>query len=390
MLKENKKLIGAILLVIIIALIMTILGRGKADDNLASYTQTDRVETVDGTTSTSETKIDTFIYTDSENNFSVSIPKDWKQATEGNIQSFVHQATGTAVLISVLDYDSSVNNQTAETLAANITQNGYTYVNYNKVSNSQYELIYQDMKNSTYDYLEEVYWDRTKIIKMLFVTNDEYYDTMLPYFQEIMNSFVWSKTSEIPEGYYIYYNESGDFELLVPDSWTTGTSSNALVGYDENSGASFTVTLNEYSDKLSNITATDIVNLYKGSKDNFIMSQYNTSEKEVTAKATYISDNVQMTEEIYMFTNGKYLCSIVFDYEAGTIDESLCSTCGSYFRFINNYFETADTNSESIEETSTVSETAESSEKITENSTNKTTKETSSTSGNITEQTSKE
>lgn len=336
MLKENKKLIGIILLVIIIALVITILGRNKADDNLASYMQTDRIETVDGVIASSEAKIDTFIYTDSENNFSVSIPTEWKQATEGNTQSFVHQATGTAVLISILDYDSSINNQTAESLAATVTQNGYTYVNYNKVSNSQYELIYQDMKNSIYDYLEEVYWDRTKIIKMIFVTNDKYYDTMLPYFQEIMNSFVWSRTSAIPEGYFIYYNKAGDFELLVPDSWTIGTSSNAFVGYDENSGASFTVTLSDYSGNLSNVTATDIVNLYKNSKSNFIMSQYNTSETEVTAKATYVSDNIQKTEEIYMFTNGKYLCNIVFDYEAGTIDESLCSTCGSYFRFMTH------------------------------------------------------
>lgn len=335
----SKKIIFWVVIVMIIASIMTVCSRNESNDNLASYTQDNRVEVINDNNTDNDQEIETYIYTDNEHNFSLSIPKEWTQVKEGDSVTFVHTPTGVAVQVQVLDYYGSVNNTTAETISAEVLQAGYTYVNFNKVSNSQYEVVYQDYQNQTYDYLEEVYWDRENIVKLVFVTPDEYYDTMLPYFQTVMDSFVWSKASPIPDGYYLYYVDSIDMEILVPNGWVMGASGDAIVCMDEASGAQFTVTLSDYTGTLDSVTATDLVSLLRGNKSNFIMSQYNASETSVNAIATYLLDNIQITEHVYMYVNGQVMCTIMFDYEYGTIDESIPSTCGDYFRFLTMYFD---------------------------------------------------
>ena len=333
----SRKIILIGIIVIIIAFVMTMAGRGTADSSLPSYSSENRVEVVENNSNEGQ-DIETFIYTDDENSFSLSIPSGWTQVNQGDYTSFIHQPTGTAVQIQVLDYDPSVNNMTADTMSLSVAQNGYTYVNFNKVSSSQYEVIYQDYGTSTYDYLEEVYWDREKVIKLVFVTEDTYYDSMLPYFQEIFGSFVWQKVDPIPDGYSLYYSEAGDMELCVPDGWALGASSDALVCYDESTGAQFTVTLESYAGDLSSMTAVDVSSAIRGTKSNFIMQQYIPGTDQLCAITTYMVDGTQYQGYVYMYCNGQYLCTVSYDYPAGVFDDSVVTTSASYFRFLSSYF----------------------------------------------------
>ena len=76
--------------------------------------------------------------------------------------------------MEVFAYNPAINNVAADTLSASITQDGKTFKNFTRKSASSYEVMYQDLKNSTYDYIEEVYWDREHIIPVSYTHLDVY------------------------------------------------------------------------------------------------------------------------------------------------------------------------------------------------------------------------
>lgn len=331
---KNQKWLVFILGMVLFSVIMTMMSKNSANNELTAASSFEQVDTEDGREDTEE--IETFIYT--ADNYSMNIPSGWTKVIQNGYDTFIHQPTGTSVQIQELDYDPTVNNATADLLSMQIAQEGNTFVNFLRVTDCQYELVYQDYQTSTYDYIEEVYWDREKIIRLVFIADDQYYDRMQSYFQTVVDSFAWDRQDPIPDGCVLSYSETGDFEFCVPDTWVYGDSSDTIYCYDQDSGSNVTITLSEYTDSLEKLTANEMASAIIGNKSNYIMQRFNTDKTSATAFATYLKDSVQISEYSCFFVNGRYLATATFDYEDGMIDETTITDCIGAFRFLHDYF----------------------------------------------------
>ena len=276
-----------------ISIVAAVIGQNKQNNTLAVYTSTDVVqqETLSDSSS-EEDNIETQIYAD----------------------------------------NPAINNVAADTLSASITQDGKTFKNFTRKSASSYEVMYQDLKNSTYDYIEEVYWDREHIIRLSCIFNDEIYEKILPYIEKMLNSFSWNAENPIPDGYALQYLSADQFEFAYPDTWVLGTSSNSIVAMDQSSNASMTITMQDYDSSLSSMTATDMAQLIGSDKQSFMMNSFQASDAKATAKATYVVDSVQMQIVECLIWDGSHLFSLNISYEQRTISDDLPETCISLFR----------------------------------------------------------
>ena len=332
--------------IVILSMLFTIFSQ-KGQDKLAVYQDSNKVETKDSKDEESEKlDVDTEIYTDNEHHFSLSIPKDWEQVTKDGYPTFVHSASASSLQVQVLDYDPAVNNESQTTLSAKIADDGKTFVNFDKKTTSSYELMYQDFQNSTYDYIEEVYWDRDNIIKLVCTFNDKNYEKIKPYYELILNSFAWQKTNEIPEDYAMYYNDQAGFEVMMPATWTLGASGNAVVATDGDTGASETLMMTDSTSYFDSVTATDMAKILNTGQSGFMMNSYDNSKETATAKCTYVIDNVQYQEVVYGYATGKAMYFVTFDYEAGAVSDDTIELCGKSFRT----FEQASDNKTETEE----------------------------------------
>ena len=327
---KEKRILTVIIVVMLLAGVFTFISQ-KNLDKLSVYNESDKVEEQEVQKDQGK-DIDMSIYTDERNGFSLSIPSDWQQVTKDGYQTFIHAASGSSLQIQVLEYDPSINNVSADTLSTEIAASGKTFSGYTRNTTSSYELLYQDYQNSTYDYIEEVYWDRSKIIKLICIFNDENYDRILPYYKKIIESFSWKRQSEIPEEYYLYYSQTGDFETAIPATWTMSQADSAIVAMPEEGNAALSVTVTENSSYLDSVTATDISSMLKNGKSNFIMQSYENSKEQAIVKYTYVANKVLLNGATYIYANGTYLYFLTIEYESGAIDESMPETCASLFR----------------------------------------------------------
>ena len=317
--------------IVILSILFTMFSQRK-QDTLDVYNTSDKIQTEEIKPVEEELDIEMDIYTDNQNNFSISIPKDWQQITKDGFQTFVHSPSASSIQIQVLDYTPDINNASADILSAQIAEDGKTFLNFTRETSSSYELMYQDFQNTTYDYIEEVYWDRETIIKLVCTFNDANYEKIIPYYEQILNSFSWQRKNEIPEGYAVYYHADAGFEVLMPDKWTIGASDAAVIATDPESGATQTITRIESATYLDTVTATDMAGLLKSGYSNFMMNSYENSKDSAIAYCTYVIGNIQRKMDVYAFATGTYIYFIAFDYEDGTIPADLGKVCAGGFR----------------------------------------------------------
>ncbi len=316
---------------IILACIYTIYSQYTNTKTLEVYSESNRVEEEE-IAETVDTDIETEIYTDSENNLSIAIPVGWQQVTKDGYPTFVHSESASSLQIQVMDYDPEINNITEDSISLTVADNGYTFISYSRLDNSSYELLYQDYQNSIYDYIEYVTWDRNKIVKLYCVFNDENYTKIIPYYENSINSFAWSKESEIPEGYYIFYDAYDEFEVGMPSDWNVGTADYAIVSMDPNSNASLTITMSGYTGTVSDMGSVDVSSVTSSGKNNYIMQSFDAYGENGVVRATYVVDNVQMQNVTYIDTDGVNIYFLDFTYEYGSIDEALPEICAGMFR----------------------------------------------------------
>ena len=203
--------------IVILSAIFTIMSK-KDQQNLNAYTKSDKVSQED----TDEDKeddldIDMSVYTDNKVGFSISVPSDWNQVTKDGYPTFIHSASASSLQIQTLDYDPSINNTSEDTISTQIAEDGKTFLSFQKTTDTSYEIQYQSHGNSTYDYVERVYWDRSKIVKLLCIFNDANYDKISPYYDKILKSFAWNKSNPVTEGYLLIlrlvFRMTGHWEL---------------------------------------------------------------------------------------------------------------------------------------------------------------------------------
>lgn len=332
--KKRNPWKGIIAGIIVLSAVFTFFTQKQQKDKLDVYTGETTVsqEDLSQEKQQEEETIETQIYTDDTLHYSLSIPKDWTQVTENDTISFVHKPSGSALRLETYDYDPNINNVTSETISTKVAEDGKTFVSYTRKGDASYEVTYQDQKNMTYDYIEEVYWDRSSIIRIVCIFNDANYEKILPYYQTALDSFAWDPSDAIPSGYALSYLAADDFEFGYPDTWVLGTSSDAIVAMDSSTNASMTITMQDFTQDLSSLTATDMSQFVSQNRQNVMMNNFTTSEDQASATVTYLSNNVQMTARCYLFFDGQHLFSLSIDYEKGAIEDSIPETCASLFR----------------------------------------------------------
>lgn len=319
----------AIVAVMVLSVIFALVSQ-SSQKKLSVYTESDKVE--EETPKEEELDIILSQYTDEKNSFSIGVPDDWQQVTKNGYPTFVHSASSSSIQIQVLEYNPAINNVSADTISAEVAGQGKTFVEYTRLDSSSYEATYQDYQNSTYDYIEKVYWDRTKIIKLIATFNDKNYQKIKPYYEKIYASFSWERPSEIPSKYYLYYNEAAKFEVGIPTTWTLSSADNAIAATDSETNASMTVSVTQNTGYLDSVTANDIVSLLKPGRNNFMMKSYDHTKEKATVVSTYVVNNVQITNKTFIFANGTYMYFLSFDYEQGIIDDSIPENCANLFR----------------------------------------------------------
>lgn len=221
---------------------------------------------------------------------------------------------------------------TAEQISAEIVSKVYTFTAFGRISSSSYEVLYQKIQNSIYDYVEYVYWNRSNIVKLVCIFNDENYEKIIPYYEKIFNSFEWNGDNAIPEGYCLYYFENADFEFCLPEDWSLAASDISVVGLNPENTIQLTVSVQEYPSTLGNVTAMEISSFLSTNKSNFMLQNFATSYTKATASFTHMINDKLVSNKTYLFCNGVFLYILQFDFYDSSIDESITETCSNLFR----------------------------------------------------------
>ena len=171
-------------LILVISIILTIVSNKSAADKLPVYTGGDEVSVAEIVPEKEEVEIATDIYVDNENGFSISIPEGWTEVMQDGNTTFIDAASGSSIQIQVSPYDPTLNNASAERYAQILNNEGLVFKNFVWKGATNFELLYQDYQENTYDYIEEVYWDRETTVTLLCILKDAYYQQMKPYYDK--------------------------------------------------------------------------------------------------------------------------------------------------------------------------------------------------------------
>lgn len=321
-------------IIIIGSLMFTIISQKKQNDELKVYQDEDTVNNLEDNT---EEPIDitSFTVADDEAGFSLSIPEGWQKIKKNGYDNYIHSPSATSVGIEISDYEPYVNTYTESDIASSITSNGYSFVSFTKKSSSSYELIYQDIKDSTYDYIDEVIWSRDNIVTLHFIVKDDYFSKMSPYLDSIYNSFTWhNEVRIVPDSIFLLYMDYGDFEFGLPSDWTLGTEDNTVYSTNADNTAQMTLTVSENSSSLDGVTGYELTSILQPSRSSgFMLQSFKAEQTKVTATAAYYNnDGINMVNKTYIYTNGVYQYNFQFDYISGTFDDTYTDELMDYYR----------------------------------------------------------
>jgi len=267
-------------------------------------------------------------------NLSLLVPSTWAKSMEDDSCTFVHRETGSAIKIQRLPYDPSVNNVTEQSLAVSVVSEGKTFAGFRKLSNSSYELYYSDSGVTTYDYIEEVLWDRENIVKYTCICRDEYYEDMKQVFSDSFSSLTWDREDPVPPGLVLYYNPVYQYEYAVPVDWYVSESGNISYAQNPEGTASVMVKPVGYTGTLQDISAEDLASFLNpnGEKNNFLMRQYEASYDRGTVWSTHTANDALVQEKTLVYQKCGTLFLVTFSYIQGMVDELTVESCLSLFR----------------------------------------------------------
>lgn len=322
-----------LVVIAVLSFIVTVLGH-QAQKKPETFNGKDTISQV--STTAKHVQVDTYKYRNKKLGFTIEIPRTWNQLTQNGNTTFMDRNTGATLEIEIDKYDPNVNvmdNSNASTqIPDNMVFEGFT----KDTGSPHYELRYQDMSSkSPYDYLEEVYWDRDHIVKLLCIFPDKYYKDLTSYYTTIIDSFDWNSSNPVPSGYNLVYinNDSYSFEFGMPseNTWSTGTQNGVIVAQDTKTGMQMTLSTIADSNPATSITGSDVAQLLSSNRANFIMENLNTSKDYAQATSTYVVNNQQWIDKSYIFSDGYNWYIQSFDYQNGS-NTDIPDTSAKLFR----------------------------------------------------------
>lgn len=327
-LKFNWTFFGAVILMG--ALLFTIISKADSGTHMA-YSEANKVLTDTGEDAEEEQK-DTYRYRDDIYGYSIEIPVTWRQIMKDNTIYFIDQESSSSLKITGENYYPSVNSQTMELASQKVISEGNTFLNFTRISENHYEVIYQDKGNTTFDYMDEVFWDRSDILTLSCVFKDSEYEDVIDEYISIIDSFEWNTENSIPDGYCLYYCDIGAFEVCIPSSWTVSVGDGYVTASDTQDGITVTVVATEGVNSLEGMTSLDITNQLNQGQNGFILQTFSATKTEAYASARYLSGDQWMQMDEKLLTNGQYLYTITFQYPEGTLADEMKDTFFHKFR----------------------------------------------------------
>ena len=117
-LKSGDIWIFGIVAVLLLSILFAFTSNRQASDTLDVYTGEETMQNTYVEPDQKKPDIDTVIYVDNANNFSLNIPAEWTEVTQDGFETFIHQASGSSVQIQVLPYDPCLLSQKPGTRSA--------------------------------------------------------------------------------------------------------------------------------------------------------------------------------------------------------------------------------------------------------------------------------
>ena len=329
--KGFNPLIILIVFIIGLSIFFTVINQKKQNNELPVYVDGDELSTESPVENIKDIDMVLIEYPE----FTINIPSDWTKVIRNGNDNFIHSPSATSVSINISEYYPEINNIDESIVSTNVANSGYGFVSFMKTSTSSYEAIYQDLDNNTYDYIEEVFWTKDKIVTLTFTVNDTYYNKMADYFNAIYNSFKWNEDQNIiPDDIMLIYIEYGDFEFALPISWSVGIQDNAIYATNSDNTAQVVITVIENPLSLDSVTAYDITNLLQPQRPNgFILQYVSNSVNYLKAAVQYYNNSgINMENRTYLFANGVFLYTIQFDYISNSLNDEYLDNIMSYFK----------------------------------------------------------
>ena len=268
-----------------------------------------------------EKPIVSFTYLNDKINLSLEIPEGWERIVKDGYDTFVHAASASSVQVQVLDYYPAINNTTDQTLAETYAPLGCELTEFAFTGNNSYYDIYQKAGTSGItDYIEQVLWDRSHVVKVLATINDQNYQKLSREIWYVMDNISWACEDPVPEGCYLAYMPYGDFEVALPSDWILERSDAALFGYNEENGSSVTVTVLDDPAFLDTITEIDYADFLSQGKQDFILNGFYPSPTYIYGEATYNKNGVQAAVMQAYYATGTYQYIITYEFPVELAD----------------------------------------------------------------------
>lgn len=332
--KRNEKyIIIAIIAIMIASFIFAFINNKRNENQLSLYTSNDKVPELKN--EKEKPDINMQVYEDTKNGFTLGIPSEWKRIdNENEMITYVHKESGASLQIETSAYKPNINSVTADSESTNVATQGYTFINFEKFDSSSYQLTYQDIGKETFDYIEEVFWNRKTIVKLKCIFNDKIYDKISTYYDKILKSFTWNVQEHlIPPTIQMLYNSILNFEVGVPKDWIVSQTENAIIATNSDTTITQSITSFESNLFLDQFRTVQLTDLVKSGKDNFVMGNYDSSHEKSTMTYSYMNGNQVMQGSSYFFANGKSIIQISFEYVKNEMESELIQQCISLFRF---------------------------------------------------------
>ena len=275
------------------------------------------------------------LYTDNKNDYAIKIIDGWTKVISENSIQFIERNTSTGVEITAEKYNPSINNYNDKTIPI---ENNTVLTSFVKYSNSEilYEYTKQDNQN-TYNYIVYKWWDYEKIITFKFTLNSKFSEKMLSQIKYMLDSIYITSNNKIPSGYYSHYSKNGNFEFLIKDNWQTKDIDNGYMMYDSTKECNITITMTPSTGDFKAVNQIAYTNFIMSSRKNFVLNTYSNTGSNINAEATFMNNNRKYYMLNYMMATGTYEISVIIEFPAERLDNSLNDTISIFTKYMIFY-----------------------------------------------------
>lgn len=254
--------------------------------------------------------IDTAVYTNDVTGFTMEVPAEWTPVVRDGADSYVNQ-DGAILMFYVSDYDPTMNWITQETVTSDVQAADGVLGGFAKDNSHSYLAVYEI---GSVDYFEYNIWDLQNTVRVSWqipaARYNYYYDIVIGLF----DTFQWKQAAPIPDDFYMFYSDYGNFEFGVPLGWQEELVDETYV-VTSPSGSTITCSLTSTSEDLSGITQIDYVNAASAGKSNYLLSSYTNTGATLVAEASYTINGVGYNEVREMLASGSFYYEFIFQCE---------------------------------------------------------------------------